>query len=155
MVDNLKIQNLKINSIVYCLVKSDIIPCKVIEKIISIKENGEIVKHKCKISFENQEKTFFLEDSKLKLFFSIEEARNFLLENAKKQIEQIIQTTIKLQEKYLKTPVEQKNTLNSLAEEIDFEETQEKSEEEMMVDLGDGRVQKVKISENVKKLLHQ
>ena len=159
MTDNSKLQNLKINSVVYCLVKADLVPCKIIEKNISIKETGEIVKHKCKISFANQEKTFYLEDSKLKYFLSIDEARNFLMENAKKQIEQILKGALNLQEKYLKVSPTPKE-INTEDSFMDFVEEQEQNsnfqeEEEMMVDLGDGTVQKVKISENVKKLLNQ
>ena len=157
MSDNSKIQNLKINSVVYCLVKADLIPCKIVEKNISIKESGEVVKHKCKISLGGQEKTFYLEDSKLKYFLSIEEARNFLMENAKKQVEQILNAAISIQEKYLKVKNEKEIPVNNSF--MDFVEEEhnevEIENEEMVVELGDGSLQKVKISENVKKLLSQ
>ena len=90
---------LKVGKIVYLLDKKThaVVPCKIIEKIQSITETGETVKHVVRLP---SEKSLTLETYKSPWFETIEDARTSLLESATALIDSTLEITRQKEEKY-------------------------------------------------------
>jgi hypothetical protein len=65
-----------------------LIPCKVVEQLVSRKSTGTSTTH---IISTPSEKTYTLENVKHPWFSSLEEAENYLIDQAKKLVEQTIE----------------------------------------------------------------
>lgn len=83
---------LKVGNIVYLLDKKThaVVPCKIVEKIQSIKEAGETVSH---VVQSPNGKTLTLEDYKSPWFESLDGARDFLIDAATSLIDTTLETT--------------------------------------------------------------
>ena len=136
---------LEINSIIYVLNPSPpkLIPGKVIEQIISRKVEGEIVTHI--VSFSNG-KNYTLEKIEKPWFTSLEKARLYLIEEANKLVDSVLEEGSRQTKIHFKKS-EDILDFGSPAEQSLSDTTPKNIEEDMVIDLGNGKKAKVKILE--------
>ena len=131
----------EVNDIVYSTLPESgkIVPLKVIEVQILKRENSEEIKYKVKVPSKN-EQTYCL--SKFNdVFTSIEDIKDYLMNNASKAINKMVEEALSLEERYFE---KQKATNTILQTDSQNSLEQEKEDEYVKVDLGNGQIGKIK-----------
>lgn len=131
---------LKVGKIVYLLDKKThaVVPCKIIEKIQSITETGETVKHVVRLP---SEKSLTLETYKSPWFETIEGARTSLLESATALIDSTLEITRQKEEKYFPS--------QKALDEAVSPDVQTSEEDAVYVELENGQKAKVSLPEGL------
>ena len=131
---------LKVGKIVYLLDKKThaVVPCKIIEKIQSITETGETVKHVVRLP---SEKSLTLETYKSPWFETIEDARTSLLESATALIDSTLEITRQKEEKYFPS--------QKALDEAVSPDVQTSEEDAVYVELENGQKAKVSLPEGL------
>ena len=131
---------LKVGKIVYLLDKKThaVVPCKIIEKIQSITETGETVKHVVRLP---SEKSLTLETYKSPWFETIEGARTSLLESATALIDSTLEITRQKEEKYFPS--------QKALDEAVSPDVQTSEEDSVYVELENGQKAKVSLPEGL------
>lgn len=131
-----------------------VVPCRIIEKVNSISLEGESTHH---IIQTPSDKTLKLEDYKGPQFYALSEVREFLLEAAKKLIDETLSETVILRDKKFPGSSDELDDSESLMEKpLDPHESHEPSATkdlsenindsgQVVVDLGNGQTAKVNL----------
>lgn len=135
----------EVNDIIYSTLPDSgkIVPLKIVEVQILKRENSEEVKYKVKVPSKN-EKIYCLSKFNT-VFSSIQDIKSYLLDNATRAINKMVDDAVELETKYfnLKEKID-------LGESIEDEKTpdakvvKEEDEGYIKVDLGNGQVGKIK-----------
>lgn len=139
---------INIDDIIFVLNPSPpkLLPCKVIEQIISRRVDGEQVRHT--IEFQTG-KTYQLEKIKKPWFTSIDQAKKYLSEEANRLVNSVIDDGISQAEKHFGLSLTQEDPpgVPSLAPALEPEQSFESDKsQDLIVDLGDGTKARVNIN---------
>ena len=134
---------LNVGSVIYLLDKKTqaLVPCMVVEKVNSVSLQGETTHH---VVSTPTGKSLKIEDYKSPWFESIEDAKNFLMDAAKKLIEKSAEAALKVAQETFDLSNSKQNDLQG---EDNLLQDVQALTEEMVVDLGNGQKAKVTIPE--------
>jgi len=140
--------NLRVKNIIFILNSSPpgLIPCRVIEQIVSRKIDGESITHTIST---HSGKTYVLEELGSPWFKSLDDARAYLISQAEGMIDKTISKAMSIVESKFRD-------INDRVENLEFNEisTEEVSlgpeSESMTVDLGDGTHARIQLPEALK-----
>ncbi len=131
---------LKVGDVIYLLDKKSqaMVPCLIIEKVNSVSLQGESTHHM--VSTPGG-KSLKLEEYKSPWFETIDDAKNFLLDSAKKLIQKSADAALKVAKETFDLPEETHQDLSQDTSRV-LEEAQN-IPDQVIVDLGDGQTAKV------------
>ena len=131
---------LKVGDVIYLLDKKTqaMVPCLVVEKINSVSLQGESTHHMVSTPAG---KTIKLEDYKSPWFETIDDAKSFLLDAAKKLIQKSADAALKVAKESFDVSDELQDDLGQVTD-ISFDQVQNTSDQ-VVVDLGNGQTAKV------------
>ena len=141
-------ENYEVGQIVYAIIeeKHMIIPVKVIEQIVIKNLEGEQINYKVMLPNKKNQKVSI---NKLSLLFNdLDDVNDYLIENAKKSIEEMIESAIEMEEKHF----DSKNKVKDISFLKDDDTCKEENKKDIIngntikVDLGDGQI--ANISQN-------
>tara|TARA_B100000212_G_scaffold169091_1_gene127151 strand:- start:3621 stop:4064 length:444 start_codon:yes stop_codon:yes gene_type:complete len=135
----------EVGQILYTILekKHKVLPLKVVEQVVTKTLEGENIKYT--LQLPNNKKTQVSIDKLSNIFVKIEDVKAKLTENANNAIEDMINSSNDLQDKFFsnKNAVEKLNIALDSIESIN----KESIEDHFKVDLGNGQVGKIKVND--------
>ena len=125
--------------------KKSIFPIRVVEQVIKKSIEGETTEYTVEIPGKNENKYANISNFK-NLFLSLEEVKEFLVSNAKSEINNLVERASAINNKYF--PVEEKIYSNvSNVSNVDVNnESCNNNDNNVIIDLGDGQKGKISIN---------
>ena len=133
--------------------RKSIIPIRVIEQVIKKSIDGETIEYTVEVPGKAGNKKTNISMFK-NLFLSLEEVQSFLLNNAKKEVNRLIERAEAINEKYFNLIKKEKQNTGEILETVENNVACKNNNESVIIDLGNGQKGNISIN-NIKDSLGQ